>query len=233
MDFLSGIMSIGGGILNNLFAGSRQQDAQNFAAQQIQQQEAFQERMRSTAYQTAVTDMKAAGLNPMMAAGINTSVPAGGAASSISPAPVHDLNIPQAFQTAMQVGKYSKEMELLQNQIDNVSKDTRKKVIEGNKADAETSDTLARIPGTGAESEIKNSVKEQAKNAAITAIKERPYLESWVGSVMAPTARGMQDMYKILPQLQGLQFRGTSARQQGWIGQNEVDTLNRSRSFGN
>lgn len=53
-----------------------------FAATQIDEQEAFQERMSNSAYQRAVKDMQAAGLNPMLAyrqGGANS--PMGGAAS--------------------------------------------------------------------------------------------------------------------------------------------------------
>jgi len=42
-------------------------DARRFSAQQVQSQMDFQERMRSTAYQTAVRDMRKAGLNPALA----------------------------------------------------------------------------------------------------------------------------------------------------------------------
>lgn len=54
------LLSIGGsllsGFLNNEAAEDRQNDAQNFSAQQF-----------ATRYQTTVNDMKAAGLNPMLA----------------------------------------------------------------------------------------------------------------------------------------------------------------------
>lgn len=55
-DPLSFAGDLFGGVVNNLFANSRQEDAQNFSAQQY-----------ATRYQTQVKDLKSAGLNPMMA----------------------------------------------------------------------------------------------------------------------------------------------------------------------
>jgi pyruvate kinase len=46
-----------GGILDNIFASNRQEDAQSFSAQQY-----------ATRYQTQVEDMKKAGINPMLSA---------------------------------------------------------------------------------------------------------------------------------------------------------------------
>lgn len=64
---LGGVTSLVGGILTNNAQKDIAQNAMNFSAQQSQAQMDFQERMRSTQYQTAVDDLKAAGLNPMLA----------------------------------------------------------------------------------------------------------------------------------------------------------------------
>lgn len=66
-DPASMALSLGGGIISNMWTDKRQRDAQSFSAQQAAQQMAFQERMSSTAYQRGMADMKAAGLNPILA----------------------------------------------------------------------------------------------------------------------------------------------------------------------
>lgn len=75
---LMGGIQTGGNLLSSLLGFDKTQ-------QSIEQQEAFQERMSSTAFQRASKDMLAAGINPIMAFGHPASAPSGGAAQMQSP----------------------------------------------------------------------------------------------------------------------------------------------------
>lgn len=64
-------------------------EANAFSAEQAQKQMDFQQQMRNTQYQSAVNDMRSAGLNPALMYGSGASgnaAPSGAAASSIAPA---------------------------------------------------------------------------------------------------------------------------------------------------
>lgn len=90
-------------------------NAQNVALSR--EQMAFQEKMSNTAYQRAVADMKAAGINPMVAyqqGGASTPAGSQGHVESV----LKDNPIAGALQTAAQV-------KLAQSQADNVESDTK------------------------------------------------------------------------------------------------------------
>lgn len=98
----SGALSAGSGLAGGLF-GSAGQAATNerqmsFNSYQAQLQREWQEHMSSTAYVRAMTDMRNAGLNPILAANLGGASAGGGSAASVN------LGNPGAF---MQEGIHS------------------------------------------------------------------------------------------------------------------------------
>lgn len=72
-------------VLNREWQEMSNAKAMQFSAEQAQKQMSFQERMSNTAYQRAIADLKAAGLNPILAYQQGgSSTPGGSSASGVS-----------------------------------------------------------------------------------------------------------------------------------------------------
>lgn len=95
-------------------------------------QMSFQERMANTAYRRAVTDMKAAGLNPMLAYSQGgASVPGGAKANLVNP-------LEQTANTAMQYKKNNEEVKNLKRTNDLLYEQTELTSAQRKKTEAET-----------------------------------------------------------------------------------------------
>jgi hypothetical protein len=174
------VIGAGIGAAASLFGGKKQNDAN---AAMARQQMEFQERMRATQYQTAVADLKAAGLNPMLAysqGGAGTPVgataqmgnPLGEAGNSAREAAMAVANFKQ-LQTQNELTQ--EQAKLTYEQAAKTEQDKKVGAAQVANIDADTTDKLNRNAAKGKFGNMQDTILRDIQNRAEQSVTQSAY----------------------------------------------------------
>lgn len=152
--FSSIAKAVAGPIIGGIFGKEGQESANESSAAMAQKQMDFQERMSNTSYQRGMTDMKKAGLNPMLAF-------MKGGASTPSGAMSTYENENKVLGEGMSKVNFA-EQENIEANTAKAEADAEKSKADAELARASAAETMSRIPVHGADYALKVRLEQQS-----------------------------------------------------------------------
>jgi len=196
---IGAIASIAGGMMANDAQKDQASQAQAFSAAQSKQQMDFQERMRKTQYQTTVEDLKAAGLNPMLAYGNGgAGTPMG--SSAVGQQAQIENPLAGVASSAASMANIKADLELKQEQTKQASANSSALLSQADRSDAEKDLAILRQPNVS--QELKNLVEQNSL------IREQQNLTSaQSGRTAAETLRTSAETGKVSAETKNIKER--------------------------
>ena len=180
------IPTAAGGLIKEVSNWFGRKDAEKFNAQQAELNRDFQERMSSTAYQRSMADMKAAGLNPILAYQKGPASSPTGAMASTSHIPSFDIIGPSV--SSAQGGRR------LEEELKNMRETNENLVATRGLIKAQTGQAAASTAKSVADTAISQEMLGQAQRHGEVGKIDQKFYQSTIGTILRNMGLGLGEL---------------------------------------